>query len=467
LLGVTWSDDGFIATGTSILSSPEGITWSSRLTVTEVDARYSGVAHGNGKFVTVGGFNDSANGIVKGYIQASPNGVDWSKQTVPAGVALNSVAYGNGLFVAGGEYGAILTSTDGARWTPRTSLVTTKSLTSVAQGNGTLVAVGDLGAIVTSTNGIQWRTATSGTVNRLNDVCYGDGKFVAVGAYGTIVLSPDGRSWSRHSVNIAPWWLWGVTFAGGRFVAVGEGGTIRYSADATNWNTGFAPSYTDFRRVTYGNGVFVAVGAYYDAGTSRLTGNIAASTDGASWGLSPTPDFPLRTVTFGNGTFVAAGSGGLVSTNGLDWRQVSMEGGPAIGFGAGTFVAVSFAGAMSSSFDGLTWIRRGRGTFAPVMGIRFFNDTFVAIGDNGMILQSRSLAPATLNASRRPGDSGFDLSIKGEIGRRYQIQATSDLAGDWIELLTFTNTAPATEFVDTSAPNFNRRFYRVVSAGSE
>ena len=33
------------------------------------------------------------------------------------------------------------------------------------------------------------------------------------------------------------------------------------------------------------------------------------------------------------------------------------------------------------------------------------------------------------------------------------------------DLLTFTNTAPATNFVDTDATNFNRRFYGVGVTG--
>lgn len=36
-------------------------------------------------------------------------------------------------------------------------------------------------------------------------------------------------------------------------------------------------------------------------------------------------------------------------------------------------------------------------------------------------------------------------------------------AEDWTGLLAFTNTAPTTNFVDTGATNFNRRFHRVVS----
>jgi hypothetical protein len=53
------------------------------------------------------------------------------------------VTYGNGLFVAVGKGGTILTSPDGVNWTARTS-GTRNDLYGVTYGNGTFVAVGDL-----------------------------------------------------------------------------------------------------------------------------------------------------------------------------------------------------------------------------------------------------------------------------------------------------------------------------------
>jgi hypothetical protein len=53
---------------------------------------------------------------------------------------LRGVAYGNGLFVAVGDRGTILTSPDGVNWTERTS--GTNWLFGVTYGNGTFVAVG-------------------------------------------------------------------------------------------------------------------------------------------------------------------------------------------------------------------------------------------------------------------------------------------------------------------------------------
>jgi len=46
----------------------------------------------------------------------STNGIAWKRQRSGTSASLTGVAYGNGLFVAGGESGIILTSTNGVNW---------------------------------------------------------------------------------------------------------------------------------------------------------------------------------------------------------------------------------------------------------------------------------------------------------------------------------------------------------------
>jgi hypothetical protein len=84
------------------------------------------------------------------------------------------VTYGNGLFVAVGLGGAILTSPDGVSWTlrrPRDE----QRLHGVTYGNGLFVAVGGGGTILTSPDGVSWTPRASGTGNWLGGVVYGNG----------------------------------------------------------------------------------------------------------------------------------------------------------------------------------------------------------------------------------------------------------------------------------------------------
>ena len=133
---------------------------------------------------------------------------------------------------------------------------------------------------------------------------------------------------------------------------------------------------------------------------------------------------------YGNGTFVLLG----------DWRGVIAW--------LNADAAPSGSGSLGN-FD-LQYVAYGRGTF-------------LTVGDEGVILQSDPLPTARLVAGPW-SDQGLPLTISGEAGLSYRLQASADLpATNWIDLLTFTNTAPATNFVDRDATNFNQRFYRVVS----
>src|SRR5512136_2127248 len=66
----------------------------------------------------------------------------------PQGNSLAAVTYANGIFVAVGDYGTILTSPAGAAWTRRSS-GTTDRLNAVTYGNSIFVVGGDGGAILT------------------------------------------------------------------------------------------------------------------------------------------------------------------------------------------------------------------------------------------------------------------------------------------------------------------------------
>jgi hypothetical protein len=150
--------------------------------------------------------------------------------------ALLAVGYGNGLFIAVGEYGTIVTSPDGTNWVQRQS-GTTYELRGIAYGNGQFVAVGNTGparnTIVTSTDGVNW-IQRQDLMNGLSlpGIAYGNGQFVVVArdccGYGSPILtSTDGVKWVGHQSGLdAGTSLLGLTYGNGHFVAVGDYGTI-------------------------------------------------------------------------------------------------------------------------------------------------------------------------------------------------------------------------------------------------
>ncbi len=250
-----------------------------------------------------------------------------SRNPLPQGNDLSRVTYGKGIFVAVGATGTILTSPDGITWTPNTAGIASY-LGGVTYGSGTFVAVGYTGTILTSSDGVTWTSRTSGIYSAFLEVTYGNGIFVAVALSEDILTSPDGITWTQQRIT--------------RTTANAVTTPIRKTS----------PGNPPLRGVTYGNGIFVAVG---DAGT------ILTSPDGITW----TPrnsgtSYFLSGVTYGEGSFVAVGNIGPPST----W------------------------GTILTSPDGVTWISRNSGTTAFLRGVTYGNSTYVAVGDHGTIIQS-------------------------------------------------------------------------------
>ena len=68
------------------------------------------------------------------------------------------------------------------------------------------VAVGDSGTILTSTDGTSWTSRTSGTTSNLVGVTYGNNKFFTMlgtmsSSIGTVLTSSNGISWTSSSAT--------------------------------------------------------------------------------------------------------------------------------------------------------------------------------------------------------------------------------------------------------------------------
>ena len=155
----------------------------------------------------------------------------------------NSVAYGNGIFVAVGAKGYYTTSSnEGTTWATPKQLSITGDFNSVIFANGRFVALGSNGNVAVSTdNGGAWKVSKPFNTEYWRGVAYGNGKFVAVqsgGGLATVSTSTDGVTWTtaKQVGGVSNNWQ-GIAFGNGKFIVVGSSGYYATSTDGDTWST--------------------------------------------------------------------------------------------------------------------------------------------------------------------------------------------------------------------------------------
>ncbi len=225
---------------------------------------------------------------------------------------------------------------------------------------------------------------------------------------------------------------------------------ILSSPDGTLWTRRFAPRYTAFRVLGYGNGVFVL-----DVGF----GVYVVSSDGANWSVHTNgPLQAFRTIGFGNGQFISvSGQNVFTSIDATNWTargSVTFPGRRAIEitYGNGHFLAVG-EGNPEYSRDGNLWTQSAANL--PARAAVFADGFFYIVTSTG-IWQSDPVADLTF--------AGLDrLSIAGPTNRTYQIESRDDLAAasGWRSVTNLTLSASPQSWTDPR-PAAAQRFYRAL-----
>ena len=265
----------------------------------------------------------------------------WTPHSSGSAFILNTVTYGNGLFVAGGMGYTILSSPDGINWTSRSSSGSPQPDADYYSVNGLawssarslFIAVGDRTCcsttvpplLATSPDGITWTRASlaAGTYSgaSLADVTADSNGITAVGA-GYIFYSTDGSAWSSQAVPAgmgATLAITGVASSGATRVAVGYDSNITpaafilVSTDASTWSSVSAPSGFAPQDVVWNGSLFVAVGSSSPI-QMGVTPQIATSSDGQTWTLQTMPPavassaYMLNDIAWDGTRFIAVGS---------------------------------------------------------------------------------------------------------------------------------------------------------------
>jgi hypothetical protein len=349
-------------TNNGIYSSGMNEKWGSGIGTTDV--WWNSIAYGNGKFVAVGDHDVNPQRAM-----VSTDGVTWSPNNAIDDSWVD-IAYGNGTFVAvsNSNPGGVMTSTDGVNWSSRSSALT-GTLDAVTYGNGTFVALGwcsGCDQVMTSPNGVNWTARSIPSNESWRDVTYGNGTFVAVGYGGVVMTSTNnGATWtdqSSASASCGGTCDWdSITYGNGTFVALrstvdGWYGSVATSPDGVIWTTQYgSDDITQWTDVTYNNDLFVAIGQPTYLGQTA----VMTSPDGISWSPKISPiNCYWNGVAYGGGVFAAVGDYCPVSGS---WASYSKS---LVTFSSTTAQTISGTLTATSSLGDVAFSGAGTKTFA-------------------------------------------------------------------------------------------------------
>lgn len=386
VFSIAWSGSQFVAVGgrtetssngsevdaeSLVYTSPDGLTWTKR--ITETESSLYGIVWSGKQFVAIGN---------EGIILTSPDGKTWTAQNSGTDVMLSGITWTGSEFVAVGDVGTVLVSNGGVDW-QKIQTGTRHALMRVIWTGTQFVTVGQDGAMLTSLDARRWMVQDSDTTFHIDDIAWSGKLFAAVSARATLT-SVDGIHWQEHLFNFGLGGLRNVTKANGYFFAVGQSnfggnGVILTSPDAVNWMVRILGSGQGLYDITSSGDQLVAVGYR----------SIITSHDGASWTKA---ESDITTVLFGVASsgkkFVAVGQNAILSSDdGLHWfkQPTGASISPVdslvdIVWSGAKFIAVGDKGTILSSEDGINWKKEISGISDRLLGIAWSGNHYIAVG---------------------------------------------------------------------------------------
>ncbi len=259
-----------------------------------------------------------------------------------------------GRFVVVGPLARRSVSDDlGLTWTPDIADGTddASNLNAVAWGEGLYVAGGSLfnARIYASSDGLEWDMVFETGGAGIYDVTYTGERFVAVGGGSNVFSSDDGLNWEVDTLPIVGGGLWAIGNDGqGEVLAVGNGDVVASADHGRTWNYKF-DDMRSHAGVAFGDR-FVVID---ETGEVHLpfVGN-------GDWEISVQPTNVLHDIVYAEGRYWAAGELEVISSaDGISWESHPIEESiTSITWGAGVFMGVGGGDRMRSE-DGMVWTR--------------------------------------------------------------------------------------------------------------
>ncbi len=390
-----------------IITSTDAITWTLRTSTLGSGKEIREIIFQNNSFIAC---SDTVSGDSN--LIVSTDTIIWTRRTSGFGtISINSITFGNNLYVAGGASGRLNTSTDTIHWTLRTAGFGANSIVGVKYG-GNYIIVGGSGLIASSTNAIVWIVRTSNTTQTIRSLRYGNNTYITTGDSSFLATSYSQASGTGGgSGSYTSWYIPKSIVTSNITVNTGVGG-VGGTTDATTGSAGAGTTVSwtgpggTYTITASGGGAAGVAGTaqvasqssfYYT--TAGLSGALQ-SLDAGFTATTQTNQFQPTGGGSGAGSVsFAGGSGGAINVYGI---STSASGGNI--YGSNGSVGIAYTGLPYGSGGGgggaglggepdlNNWTLRTSGTTTASLKVTYGNNTYVVGGSSFLATSTNTIS---------------------------------------------------------------------------
>lgn len=356
----------------SLWESIDGVLWTMRFLE---GGTPRAIANNTQQIVIVGD---------QGLLKIKDANHDWSDIFNPTSAYLKAITWGGDRFVAAGQNGVAIYSSDGLNWSESNVGFNVNSITWTGSE---FLAAGDKGKIASSTNGSNWdpvvnpgeenyniirawrnevycfahsdswRRNTDNTWSNLPQTAHAAAEYkgimVTVSFDGSYLSSVDGKNWTLRGNS--PSSGYPIVWGGGKHIGCGPNGHMHSSEDGVTWTAHPTGILEKFEDVCWGSEGFVAVGK---------NGAISSSRDGITWNSINLPNSPwlVEVEPFLNGYLAISNTGQTAvykPESGWVSGQLTSPNGSSGALSLATnqdiAICLTYSNYLMSSTDGITW----------------------------------------------------------------------------------------------------------------
>ena len=337
----------------------------------------------NGLKAIIGDFLNTTGSSTLAYTRGTPTVNAWTARTLPSSTTWMRVAYGNGIYLAISQSGAVAKSVDGITWTAGTSITARTWFALSFNGTVFCAIANDATPTATTADGVTWNQT---------------GNLPATGFYA---LASNGN---------------------GLFVATNFGQNAATSTDGVTWTNqvGVMPSSVIWQYMTWNGTVFCATDG------TALTTKAATSVDGVTWTARTLPLALQTTNVIGGGgiiivTVVSGTAVSVSSDHGVTWTtgtipfsQTATQA-PVAWNGTAFLIAAGGVSTLAAmSVDGITWTSTVLAGTGAKTGAASNRTGFVVVEQTATVSEATSVTYliTTVSTNLSPTNAGLQFSAQ-------------------------------------------------------